>query len=106
MGGRQKGTPNKSTKDLRKWVASILDNSRDKFAENLNELEPAEYVRTILGLLGYAIPKQAPISAEEQLRAEYEQLERLLENASDEAVDKIAKRVIEMGNERKAREHQ
>ena len=61
LGGRAKGTPNKVTADLKTWVASILDNGRDKFVESLEQLEPAEYVRVFTGLLNYVLPKQQAV---------------------------------------------
>ncbi len=61
LGGRAKGTPNKATKNIREWVAGVLDEGRDKFVEHLNGLDPQEYVRVFLRLLNYVAPKQAPV---------------------------------------------
>lgn len=67
-GGRVAGTPNKVTSDLKTWVASILDNGRDKFVESLDKLEPSEYIRVFTGLLNYALPKQAPTTPDDVLK--------------------------------------
>ena len=96
MGGRAKGTPNKATTDLKKWVASILDSGRGRFVESLNELEPSEYVRLYTGLLNYVLPKQAPTSPEDVLRKELEMTQELLLSMPEEMVEKVAKRLYEL----------
>lgn len=96
LGGRAKGTPNKATTDLKTWVASILDDGREKFIENLDKLEPSEYIRVFTGLLNYALPKQAPTSPEIELRKEIEAMQELLLSLPDEAVDRIAKRLQQL----------
>lgn len=96
MGGRAKGTPNKATTDLKTWVASILDNGRDKFVESLDKLEPAEYIRVFTGLLNYALPKQAPTTPDDVLRKEKEMMQELLLGLPEEAIDRVAKRLQEL----------
>lgn len=98
LGGRAKGTPNKVTTDLKTWVASILDDGREKFAKSLDGLEPSEYIKTFTGLLNYVLPKQQAISVEAQIEAEYRALERLLEASPKDFIDKIAEKIIELSN--------
>ena len=38
-GGRKAGTPNKTTTDIKTWVANILDGGRDEFASRLASLD-------------------------------------------------------------------
>lgn len=64
LGGREKGTPNKLTADLKTWIAEILDDGRAKFVESLNDLESSEYIRVYTSLLNYVIPKKQAISGE------------------------------------------
>lgn len=98
LGGRAKGTPNKTTGDLRKWVSEILDNGKDKFMESLDKLEPAEYIRVFTGLLNYVLPKQAPTSPDDILRKEKEMMQELLLSMPEEAIDRIAMRLQELNN--------
>lgn len=93
MGGRKAGTPNKVTGTVKEWIASIIDGNRKQFEDDLEKLEPGERVRVISNLLQYVTPKMQSISPAEMLEAEYRKLEELLESATDEAVDEIAKRV-------------
>lgn len=96
LGGRAKGTPNKATTDLKKWVASILDDGRDRFVESLEQLEPSEYIRVFTGLLNYALPKQAPTSPDEELRKEKEMMQELILSMPEEVIDRIAHRLHEL----------
>jgi hypothetical protein len=58
LGGRVAGVPNKVTTDLKTWVASILDDGREQFEQDLKALEPAERVRVYTNLMNYVLPKQ------------------------------------------------
>ena len=64
LGGREKGTPNKITADMKTWIAEILNDGRGRFMECLNDLESSEYIRVYTSLLNYVIPKQQAISGE------------------------------------------
>ena len=99
LGGRAKGTPNKADKDLKTWVAGILERGRDKFEENLNNVTPEDYIKTFMGLLNYSIPKLTNVSPKEMLDAEYQKLEELLENAPDEAISEIVERINRLKDE-------
>jgi hypothetical protein len=95
-GGRVAGTPNRVTSDLKTWVASILDNGRDKFVESLDKLEPSEYTRVFTGLLNYTLPKQAPTTPDDILKKEKEMMQELLLGLPEEAIDRVAKRLQEL----------
>ena len=45
-GGRKAGTPNKTTTDIKTWVANILDSGQDEFAKRLARLDDRDYIRT------------------------------------------------------------
>ena len=93
MGGRKAGTPNKVTGTVKEWIASIIDGNRKQFEDDLEKLEPGERVRIISNLLQYVTPKMQSSSPAEMLEAEYKKLEELLENAPDEAINKIVERI-------------
>jgi len=95
-GGRVAGTPNKVTSDLKTWVASILDNGRDKFVESLDKLEPSEFIRVFTGLLNYALPKQAPTTPDDMLEKEKKMMQELLLSMPEEMIDRVARRLVEL----------
>ena len=61
-GGRQKGTPNKLTKELRTVLKDILYEEIEVLQERLDALKPKERVELLIKLLPYALPKITSIS--------------------------------------------
>lgn len=100
-GGRVAGTPNKVTTDIKTWVTSILDSGRAQFEKDLGDLEPSERVRVYTSLMNYVLPKQQAMNVQTQVEAEYNALERLIDTAPDEFVDKIAEKVLKLQEEKK-----
>ena len=96
LGGRKAGTPNKATKEVKEWVSGLLTDGRARFEQALLQLSPEEYIKTYMGLMPYVTPKMQAISLDASLEAEYKNLERLLDNAPNEFVDEIARRVMEL----------
>ena len=58
-GGRVAGTPNKATKAVKEWIASILTEytNSDQFAEDFASLEPKERLTIAEKLMSYTVPK-------------------------------------------------
>ena len=96
LGGRKKGTPNKSSSELKTWLSGVLSDNRSQFEKDLKTLLPEERVRILSGLFVYVMPKQASLSVEEQISSETEALSRFLKEAPDEAIEAISQRVLEL----------
>lgn len=60
-GGRIKGTPNNTTKEIKEFIQVFLENQFDKLEDIFNELEPKEKINALTKLLAYVVPKQAQI---------------------------------------------
>jgi hypothetical protein len=56
-GGRQKGTPNRLTKELRTILKDVLYNELEKIEELLESLEPKERLELIIKVLPFILPK-------------------------------------------------
>ncbi|HNY62477.1 MAG TPA: hypothetical protein PLH70_01780 [Bacteroidales bacterium] len=80
--GRPKGSPNKITTDLKKWIGEIIVNNTDQLNKDLKEMAPVERWRIIERLLNYVIPKKQAVQAEIDLN-------NLTESQIDEIVNKI-----------------
>jgi hypothetical protein len=65
-GGREKGTPNQITKELRTVLKDVLSMELQNLSDNLNLLEPIDRLEILVKLLPYAIPKVEPISHENE----------------------------------------
>ena len=57
FGGRQKGTPNKLTKELRSVLKDVLYEEIDRLPERLNELETKERLELVIKLMPFVFPK-------------------------------------------------
>ena len=62
FGGRQKGTPNRMTKELRTVLKDLLYEEIEELRERLNGLEPKERIELIIKLMPFALPKVTSVS--------------------------------------------
>ncbi len=97
IGGRAKGTPNKTTSTVREWLSQLVDTNRKQIEKDLKGMNPAERVKLFALLLNYIIPKQQAVSVEASIQAEYNEMAKLLQSAPDAVIDKIAERIKEIG---------
>ena len=91
MGGRQKGTPNKSTATVREWVQALLDGHREQIEKDLKKLSPSQRVTTLLKLLDYILPKQQAVSAKIDFS-------NLSDEQLNEVVNQLAERIEDEGD--------
>lgn len=56
-GGRQKGTPNKTTSEARDMIRQIIFAQIELIESDLKSMQPAERLAIIVKLLPYTIPK-------------------------------------------------
>jgi hypothetical protein len=61
-GGRQKGTPNRMTKELRSVLKDILYLELEQIQEYLDALKPKERIELLIKLMPYALPKVTSVS--------------------------------------------
>ena len=56
-GGREKGTPNRLTKELRTILKNVLYNELENIEELLETLEPKERIELVIKLIPFILPK-------------------------------------------------
>ena len=61
-GGRQKGTPNRLTKELRVLLKDIMYQELEEVQERFSLLEPKQRIELIIKLMPYIMPKVNSIS--------------------------------------------
>jgi hypothetical protein len=61
-GGREAGTPNKLTRELRTALKNILHQEIELLQEHFNKLETKDRLELLVKLLPYALPKVEPES--------------------------------------------
>ena len=62
-GGRQKGTPNKVTGDVRQWLSELIDSNRSQIEKDIKKLDPKDRLQILEKFMQYTIPKMQSISA-------------------------------------------
>tara|TARA_B100000767_G_scaffold43668_1_gene37703 strand:+ start:143 stop:394 length:252 start_codon:yes stop_codon:yes gene_type:complete len=62
-GGREIGTPNKTTSELRRVLKHMIDDELKNLQDNINELDPKERIELLIKLLPYVMPKVQTVSA-------------------------------------------
>lgn len=94
--GRPKGATNKDNRNLKDFVGYLLNSKREKLEKDFDSLKPYERLKMFDRLLGYVLPRLQPTSPESVVELEYKQLQNLLVTLPDEAINKIAAKVLEM----------
>lgn len=61
-GGRQKGTPNKLTKEIRTVLKDLIYEELDEIQQHLDSLEPKQRIELVIKLIPYVLPKVDSIS--------------------------------------------
>ena len=61
-GGREKGTPNRLTKELRTLLKDILYQELEEIQERLELLKPKERLELLIKLMPYVLPKTTSVS--------------------------------------------
>ncbi len=56
-GGREQGTPNKITKELREILKDVIQFEIEKLQEYLNSLDTEKRIEIVIKLLPYILPK-------------------------------------------------
>lgn len=70
--GRPKGTPNKTTSEIKEMFQLLLENNIDKLQNDFDALQPNERIRYFLDLASFVIPKQKAIEVKEDYRNNFE----------------------------------
>ena len=57
VGGRKKGTPNKTTASIRSRIQKLVDSEYEAVLEDLKELSPKDRVNAFISMLEFVLPK-------------------------------------------------
>ena len=68
FGGRQKGTPNASTKEIKEAINQLITNNIDKLQEDLDSLDPLQRLQMIERLLKFVLPQPTALQEVEVIR--------------------------------------
>ena len=85
-GGRQKGTPNKTTSSLRTAISKIVNDyyNSDTLMEDINKLKPKERVDMMEKLAAYVVPKLQSVDLNAEVKTEHTIEDMLIELAEED----------------------
>lgn len=87
LGGRQKGTPNKTPNTQKEWIRRFLSENREQIAEDWQKLSPSERWKYYEKLTAYVVPKVMATKVE-------------LSQMTDDQLDEVIAEITEgMNNE-------
>ncbi len=69
-GGRQKGTPNKTTAQIKDMITALVGNQMEKWPTVIDKMmkeDPAEAMKITGRLIDYVLPKQTKIDLEGEI---------------------------------------
>jgi hypothetical protein len=72
-GGRQKGTPNQTTKEIKDTLQLIIEGEMQYIPETLElirERSPIAYLNTLISIAEYVIPKQSRVDSIVEMQTE------------------------------------
>ena len=70
--GRPKGTPNKTTSEIKEMFQLLLENNINRLQSDFDQLQPNERIRYFLDLASFVIPKQKAIEVKEDRLNKFE----------------------------------
>jgi hypothetical protein len=89
-GGRQKGTPNKSTNETRELITQFVNNELEVFMSHTEKLDLKDRLLLVTKLLPYALPKINSIDIKEKdpnERSFLSELTEMITNRKNEGED-------------------
>lgn len=84
--GRKKGTPNKTTAELKEIITRIVGNQLEhieKDLEKIRKTDPAEAMRLSSKFIDYVLPKQTKMEIEGELKHKVDKVVIQIKNNND-----------------------
>ena len=81
--GRPKGTPNRTTQQIKDTIQNIVSGNLSQIETDLRDMRPKDRVRAILDLMGFILPRMSSADARVSLTT-----------LSDKELDGILDRII------------
>lgn len=79
LGGRKKGTPNKTTAETRQLIQEAVNMQFDEFKKRMNTLPDKEFCQVYIQMCKFVIPSLQSVKIEDGSAVKMEVIERLKE---------------------------
>lgn len=86
-GGRKKGTPNKTTAQIKDMITALVGTQMEKWPAVIDKMmkeDPAEAMKITGRLIDYVLPKQTKIDLEGELKHKVEKITIEIKNGNNE----------------------
>lgn len=93
-GGRQPGSQNKLTRELKQWLQKVVDENKPQFEADLQAVEPEKRLAVMERLISYLVAKPQNLD----IQIEYRELERLLERTPETYIERITAKLVHLNN--------
>lgn len=90
-GGRQKGTPNKTTAQIKEMIVSLVGTQMEKWPVELEKMmrrDPAEAMKITGRLIDYVLPKQTKMELEGELKTKIESITININHSGSESTNR------------------
>ena len=89
-GGRTKGTPNKTTSEIREHFQNLIAENLEQLKDDLKELEPMQRLKIIIELSKFVVPtlKATDLSLSDNQEEKFNQIviTRIIKNGNDQTI--------------------
>lgn len=62
--GRPKGSPNRTTTEVRQWLSQLIEKNRRQIERDLKAIEPKDRLLILEKFMSYTVPKMQSIQAQ------------------------------------------
>jgi len=62
--GRPKGSPNKTTTEVRQWLSRLIEKNRKQIERDLKAIEPKDRLLVLEKFMSYTVPKMQSVQAQ------------------------------------------
>lgn len=90
-GGRTKGTPNKTTAQIKEMIVSLVGTQMEKWPVELEKMmrkDPAEAMKITGRLIDYVLPKQTKMELEGELKTKIESITVNINHTGSESTNR------------------
>lgn len=91
--GRPMGAKDKIKGALLDQIRNLIESNMAQFEDDLKSLTPKERVRALSNLMSFVVPKT---NLDDYVELEAKALTVILEKAPDEAIERIATKIVEL----------
>ena len=88
MGGRQRGTPNKSTASFRAWLQELVTKNKRQIKQDREALDPRDRLAMLERFMRYVLPRMESVTAAVDLNMlSDEQINQVVEQITANMMD-------------------